>query len=72
MRRRLGVIAIIFTLLFTLSNAASYQDGPPPAITGGFGESDCRECHFDRPVNPPEGYLSVVGLNGKFKAGEQY
>jgi hypothetical protein len=72
MRCSLGIVVATFALLFAFTNVASYKDGPPPSITGGLGETDCRECHFDRPVNSPGGAVAVLGLNEKFKAGEQY
>ena len=38
---------------------AAHPDGAPPGHTGGFGEPTCAECHFDAPVNPSDGSLSV-------------
>jgi hypothetical protein len=42
--------------------AMVHPDFPPPAHTGGFGEPTCQLCHFDAPLNAPEGELSVDGL----------
>ena len=28
-----------------------HSQGPQPGHTGGFGEPDCRACHFDYPLN---------------------
>lgn len=36
-----------------------YLDGAPLGHTGGFGEPSCHECHFDAPLNEPEGDLTV-------------
>lgn len=36
-----------------------YADGAPLGHTGGFGEPSCHECHFDAPLNEPEGELRI-------------
>lgn len=36
-----------------------YLDGAPLGHTGGFGEPSCHECHFDGPLNEPEGELRI-------------
>jgi hypothetical protein len=49
-----------------------YEDGAPPAHTGGFGEPDCSACHSDSEKNAPGGSLQVEGLPTAYAAGEQY
>lgn len=49
-----------------------YEDGAPPAHTGGFGEPDCSACHSDSRKNAPGGSLQVEGLPTTYVAGEQY
>ncbi len=39
--------------------AWSYEDGAPPAHTGGFGEPDCSLCHADNERNPADGRLTL-------------
>lgn len=48
------------------------MDGPPPGHTGGFGEPSCHRCHFDRPVNPDGGELSLRGLPESYRPGMVY
>lgn len=52
--------------------ARAYLTGPPPGHTGGFGEPDCTDCHFDAPVNPEGGELRVDGLPDHYAPGETY
>jgi hypothetical protein len=51
---------------------ASYKDGPAASMTGGFGEPSCRQCHFDNPLNDPNGALRLTGVPDRYKAGESY
>jgi hypothetical protein len=48
------------------------RDGPPPRVTGGFGEDSCTACHFDHAVNDGNGALTLTGLPGEFVPGETY
>ena len=50
----------------------AYKDGPPPATTGGFGESDCTECHFGRPLNAPGYTLRLLTLPERYEPGKRY
>jgi len=60
-------------LLFSLPLALlGYQDGPPPATTEGFGEPDCRQCHFDHPLNAPGYSLHLEGLPERYPPGKSY
>jgi hypothetical protein len=52
-------------LALALSEASeAYVDGPPPEKTGGFGEQTCLQCHFDGPLDDPEGLLALEGIPG--------
>jgi hypothetical protein len=47
-------------------------NGPPPATTGGFGEDNCRMCHFDYALNDGSGSLRLEGIPEKYTPGERY
>ncbi|MBI4465187.1 MAG: hypothetical protein HY647_10830 [Acidobacteria bacterium] len=49
-----------------------YENGPPPGITGGVGEPDCRQCHFDHPLNAPGHSLRLEGLPERYQPGKGY
>lgn len=49
-----------------------YADAPPLAHTGGFGEPTCHACHFDQPLNAPDGALTLAGLPDQYEAGTPY
>lgn len=48
----------------------SYPEHLTGTFTGGFGEENCRSCHFDYDLNPDGGALSVSGLPENISAGE--
>lgn len=50
----------------------AYRDGPPPDMTGGFGEMTCQSCHSDQPLNDPDGVLEIEGVSGQFTPGRTY
>lgn len=50
----------------------AYQEGPPVAHTGGFGEPTCQACHFDAPLDAPEGFVRLDGLPGAYVPGQGY
>lgn len=43
-----------------------------PARTGGFGETTCQQCHWENPLNDPEGRIAVDGIPDTYTPGEQY
>lgn len=49
-----------------------FRDGPPAAVTGGFGEDSCLACHFDNGLNEPRGTLEVLGLPEEYEPGGSY
>jgi hypothetical protein len=59
-------------LLGAMARPAAHKDGPPLAHTGGFGEPNCRQCHFDAGLNEPGGAIRVAGLPGRYHAGRTY
>lgn len=65
-------MAGLLTALAAGKAAVLYPDGPPPGHTGGFGEPTCLECHFDGPLNPPEGTVAVDGLPAWYVPGRTY
>ena len=69
------IVATATTLLLSASvvaaGRAAYDARPPLAHTGGFGESSCRECHFDGPARPPE-MLALGGVPERYQPGVRY
>lgn len=51
---------------------ALFRDGPPAAVTGGFGEDSCYACHFDGEPNGGRGALAIRGIPERFEPGETY
>jgi hypothetical protein len=51
-----------------------FKAGPPPGVTGGFGEPTCRKCHFDNELNDLGGRTSLVGLPAEpgYRPGDSY
>lgn len=47
----------------------SYPEHLTGAFTGGFGEPNCRSCHFDYELNPPGGSLSISGISENISSG---
>ncbi len=50
----------------------SFVEGPFPAVTGGFGEPSCHQCHFDNPMSEPAGRLTVSGVPRTYAPGARY
>ncbi len=72
-----GRLLVVATLLagLTLSYppcAIAYVEGPPPGNTGGFGEQSCLQCHFDGPLNDPDGSLRLEGVPESYVPGDEY
>jgi hypothetical protein len=59
------------TAVFTTRSAA-FVDGPPPAMTGGFGEETCGKCHYDYEANNEAGSLLLEGLPETYSPGRAY
>ena len=72
-QRGLGLPVCLSALLLLLPVfLLGYADGPPPAVTGGFGEADCQECHFGSPLNDPKRTLSLEGIPTSYQPGNIY
>lgn len=59
-------------LLRVVPTGDAFVNGPPPATTGGFGEKNCRACHFDYELNEPGGLLTINGIPEAFEPGREY
>jgi hypothetical protein len=49
-----------------------FSDGPDPAVTGGFGEQTCLECHDDNGMNDASGRLNLSGIPEMYTPGKDY
>lgn len=49
----------------------AYREGPLPNMAGGFGDPNCRTCHFENPLNAPGGALTIE-LPSAYTAGRDY
>jgi len=60
--------------LFVLGPVAivAFSDGPDAALTGGFGEPTCLECHSDHGMNDASGKLNVAGIPEMYAPGKDY
>lgn len=74
--RWIGILAfayLILTAAYTPDRRfISYEEHPPSAHTGGFGEPTCRQCHFSEPLNAPDGRLALEGIPDTYTPGETY
>ena len=74
----LPVFTIFAGFLFVTTNPLPekhrnvYPEQLPGAFTGGFGEDSCHSCHFDYPLNPKDGSLSLDGFPKQYEAGKTY
>ena len=60
------VLALVPVLL------VAYDDEPPPAHTGGFGEPTCAACHDGNPINADGGALHLEGIPQSYTPGRSY
>jgi Reeler domain len=67
---RILVLAAAAVLCLPLVLLA-YREGPLPNMAGGFGDPDCRTCHFENPLNVPGGALTI-GLPPAYTATASY
>ena len=70
-----------YVLLLVMLNAGAVAiprplgasaSGPVPASTRGFGEMTCQQCHWDNPLNGPEGALALSGIPDTYVTGQRY
>lgn len=52
--------------------AARHDVGPPPGVSGGFGEPTCLNCHTGEPLNAYGGSVRVAGLPETWEPGRSY
>ncbi len=64
--------ALVAALGAPLAARSLFPEDPPPGHTGGFGERTCLVCHFDNPMNAPEGDLSLQGVPTTYSLGDRY
>lgn len=69
MRTLIWLAAMLMLTPFLL---IAFQDGPLPALTGGFGEPTCLVCHFDNPLNEPLGSVQLRGIPKSYTPGRRY
>jgi hypothetical protein len=50
----------------------AFSDGPDPALTGGFGEPTCLQCHNDNGMNDASGKLNLSGIPEMYTPGKDY
>lgn len=67
-----AIVTAAALIPLALVGSTAFEDGPPPAHTGGFGEPTCAACHFDGPVDDGEGDLSISGLPEEYEPGTSY
>ena len=63
------ILCVGIALLLT---GAMNRDSPLPGYTGGFEEPTCVYCHFEAPVNAPEGSLTILGVPSVYMPGGSY
>ena len=69
MRILIPIAAVLVSLTVVLG---AYREGPLPDMTGGFGDSTCRSCHFDGALDAPGGRLAVSGVPVAYTPGRSY
>lgn len=72
MPSRLPLLFAVLSLPIFSRTGHCYEDGAPPAHTGGFGEADCSLCHSDHRKNARGGRLELVGLPDRIVPGAAY
>jgi hypothetical protein len=77
--RRAGMLVVATSLLWSggatalfAAAAMRYPDGPPAAVTGGFGEDTCHACHFMAEPNDAAGTLKILGVPARYVPGRSY
>jgi len=76
-RSRIVVAILSFFGVTALSmSTRAYPIGPPPGVTGGFGEDTCVKCHNSFELNAGRaqrlGDVVVSGLPKEYRPGETY
>jgi hypothetical protein len=69
---------ISLTLLFLICSSGgillALSGGPPPGVTGDFGEQNCNQpgCHVGNSLNAPGGSLTISGVPEGYEPGATY
>lgn len=63
LRVLVALIAVFPALLL------AFSAGPPPGVTGAFGESDCTDCHLGNALNVAGGSLTISGVPTNYTPG---
>jgi hypothetical protein len=68
-----GFVAFVL-VVFASSNrviekTSAFSSGPPPAVTGAPGESDCQGCHF---AEPRTGQFAILNAPANYTPGQTY
>ena len=75
-RTLVGILCVISCGLLVSMPLRAYPRGAPPAMTGGFGEETCVNCHNTNPLNIGRdeklGDLIVTGLPKEYEHGKTY
>lgn len=70
-----AIVSFAAITLVSISTRA-YPIGPPPGVTGGFGEDTCVKCHNSFELNAGRaqhlGDVVVSGLPKQYRPGESY
>ena len=75
---RTGMSALIISavVLLVMTSILAYAEGPPAAVTGGFGEGTCVKCHGSFDVNAGRasglGDIVVSGFPRAYRPGDTY
>jgi len=68
----IGASLVAMPVLVAAGPLAMFRDGPPAAVTGGFGEDSCYACHWDGGENDAPGAVRILGLPDQFEPGARY
>ena len=68
----LATVGAVVALSGAAFPRAAFPDGPPAAVTGGFGEDSCLSCHLGSALNEPGGTIEVLGLPDQYEPGRSY
>jgi hypothetical protein len=70
--RSLLVVAAASAAALAAGRLPHHSQGPQPGHTGGFGEPDCRACHFDYPLNDGAATIRLDTLPGVYEPERTY
>ena len=71
-------LAVCLVFISVVASVSAYPAGPPPGVTGGFGEKTCNQtgCHAGYELNAGKGLglgdLEISGLPKEYQSGKPY